>query len=207
MTSAVKWASLIWQKSMLTQINNDELEDNQLIRLTLSGDKKAFEVLVRRYQKLVYNVTYQLVKSHETASDLTQETFLKAFASLSTFNQEMRFKPWLLKIGSNSALNTLRDRKDVDSFDAMLEDNPQAEPPGKHDVEKEVEWRLSQTMLSDTLDELSPRYKQIFLLRYHNDLSYEDISEITGEPQTTIKALLFRIREKLRKKLTAKMQA
>lgn len=199
-----KWSNSRGQELAMPQVSQ-QLDDAQLVRQTLSGEHKAYEVLVRRYQKLVYNMLYQMVPSHETAADLTQETFMKAFRALSTFRQEAKFKPWLLRIASNSCINLLRDRKECDSLEALLEENPQAEPPGRVDVELEVEWKLSQQMLNDALTKLPPRHRQVFMLRYQHDLAYEEIAEVTGEPVTTIKSLLFRIRETLRKNLANMM--
>lgn len=184
----------------------DELDDAQLIRASLKGDKRAYEVLVRRYQKLVYNVVHQMVRSHETASDLTQETFLKAYRALPSFRLEASFKPWLLRIATNACLNVIRDNKAVDSLEATLEDSPHMEPASRENVETEIEWRFTQQMLDDALSELPPRHRQVFVLRYQHDLSYEDIAEATGEPVTTIKSLLFRIRERLRKTLSHKLE-
>jgi RNA polymerase sigma-70 factor (ECF subfamily) len=191
----------IAQESRQTEADGD----GRLVGLTLSGDGKAYETLVRRYQKLVYNVLYQMVLSHETAADLTQETFLKAFKALGSFRQEVSFKPWLLRIASNTALNYVRDKKDSGSLDQLLEENPALEPPAKQDVEAEVAWRLSQAMLLDALGSLSARHRQFFILRYQHDLSYEEIATITGESETTIKSLLFRIREKLKAVLAERM--
>jgi hypothetical protein len=67
---------------------DDSLDDSSLVKACLSGDKRAYEVLLRRYQKLVYNVLYQMVHSHEMAADLTQDTFLKAYRALGTFRTE-----------------------------------------------------------------------------------------------------------------------
>ncbi len=183
-----------------------DLDDGRLVSHTLKGDGNAFEVLVRRYQKLVYNVLYEMVRNHETAADLTQDTFLKAFRSLSRFRQEASFKPWLLRIATNSGLNWIRDSKNEDSLEELLEENPSAEPAGREDVEAEVAWRLSQAQLSEALTELPVRYRHVFVLRYQHDLSYEDIAAIVDEPVTTIKSLLHRVREKLRKTLLDKME-
>jgi RNA polymerase sigma factor (sigma-70 family) len=95
----------------LSALNIEKLSDNELIALTLSGQKRAFEGIVRRYQKLIYNVAYQIVQSHETAADLTQDTFLKAYKALGTFENKAKLKPWLLKIASNTALNQIRDSR------------------------------------------------------------------------------------------------
>lgn len=186
-------------------MQQDGLDDSKLVVQTLSGNLKSYELLVRRYQKLVYNVLYQMVLNHESASDLTQDTFLKAFKSLRTFRLENTFKPWLLRIASNSALNFIRDRHECDSLDSALEDNPGSEPAAAHDVTEEVDWRLAQSALAEELSRLPVRHRQLFILRYQHDLSYADISTVTGEPETTIKSLLFRIRERLRGALSNRM--
>ncbi len=200
-----QWQGAWLNRATLGRTEKELLDDSRLVSLTLSGDSKAYEVLVRRYQKLVYNVLYQMIQSHETASDLTQETFLKAFRALASFRLDARFKPWLLRIATNSGLNWIRDTKEQDSLEAVLEDSPTSEPAGRQDVEEEVEWRLSQAMLSEALTQLPARHRHVFILRYQHDLSYDDIADAVGEPETTIKSLLFRIRERLRKMLLAKM--
>ena len=191
----------------MTRGDIEKMSDRDLIEATLSGGNKAYEALVRRYQKLVYNVLFQMFQNHETAADLTQETFMKTFRALSTFRSESPFKPWLLRIATNTGLNLIRESKirEHGSLDAMLEENPADEPSSKQDVETEVEWRLSQAMLSEALLSLSARHRHIFVLRYQHDLSYADIAAAMDEPETAIKSQLFRIREKLRKMLSEKM--
>jgi RNA polymerase sigma factor (sigma-70 family) len=152
---------------------------------------------------------YQMIQSHEAAADLTQETFLKSFRALATFRSEARFKPWILRIASNTTLNFIRDSKSRahDSLEEMLVDNPLAEPASADDVEAEVELRFSRAMLEEALRSLPERHRQVFVLRYQHDLPYAEIAMIVDEPETTIKSLLFRIREKLRKMLVEQSSA
>lgn len=178
--------------------NLDECHDFELVKKTRSGDNRAFETLVRRYQKLVYNVVYQMVRSHEASADLTQDTFLKAYRALSNFKSGCSFKPWLLKIATNSTLNYIRDRKSSSSLEELLEVNPAAEPTASDDVEAEVELRVSQQELFEALGNLPVRQRQVFILRYQHDLKYEDIAEITGASVSSVKSLLFRARDNLR---------
>jgi RNA polymerase sigma-70 factor (ECF subfamily) len=182
-------------------ILDQEPEDQNLIDLSLCGDTKAFECLLRRYQKLVYNLLFQMVRSHEVAADLTQDSFLKAYKSLRTFRRGANFKPWILRIATNSCLNYVRDNKQVSSLDAMLESEPAMEPVSTIDVEREVELKISQQELFTALEQLSSRQRNIFVLRYHNDLSYDDIATVSGETVQSVKSMLFRIRDKLRKVL------
>lgn len=209
LSGLVKGHWLHLKVDVLARSEIDKIEDSQLVALTLSGNARAYEAIVRRYQKLVYNVLYQMFHDHETAADITQETFMKAFKALPTFRKESPLKPWLLRIATNSGLNVIRSAKSKyhDSLDSMLEENPLDEPSSGQNVESEVEWRLSQAMLNDALMALPARHRHIFLLRYQHDLSYADIATVMEEPETTIKSMLFRIREKLKKMLSDKMMA
>ncbi len=178
---------------------DNEPDDQGLIDLALAGDSKAFEQLLRRYQKLVYNLLFQMVRSHEIAADLTQDSFLKVFKSLHMFRRGANFKPWILRIATNSCLNYLRDNKQSSSLDALLEAEPYMEPACSTNVEREVELRISQQELFTALEQLSARQRNVFVLRYYHDFSYEDIASIAGESVSTIKSMLFRVRDKLRK--------
>lgn len=200
-------AGLSAAKMVLMRPQHEAADDGTLVRLSLSGDGKAYELLVRRYQKLVYNVLYQMVRSHETAADLTQETFVRAFRGLAGFRAGAPFKPWLLRIATNCGLNWMRDCRLQDSLDELLEEDPGAEPVGRQDVESEVGLRLSQSLLLEALTRLPVRHRHVFLLRYQHDLSYEEIASITGDPETTIKSLLHRVRERLRRMLSDRMKA
>ena len=193
----------------MTRSDFELANDKELVSLTLRGNGRAYETLVRRYQKLVYNVLFQMLQSHESAADVTQDTFLKAYRALPSFRTEAPFKPWLLRIATNTALNKLRYSKahEHDSIDDLMDANSFAEPASKHDVEREVEWRLSQASLNEALAKLPVRHRHIFLLRYQHDLTYADIAVVTDETETTIKSLLFRTRDKLRKLLQDEMNA
>lgn len=179
----------------------NDAADQELIRLTLAGQARGFEVLVRRYQRLVYNVVFQMVNNHDYAADLTQETFLKAFQGLSSFRCSAPFKPWLLRIATNSTLNAIRYKKlhAHESLDEVLELDPGCEPASGYDVERIVELKITQVMLQDALQHLSVRGRMVFALRYQQDLPYDEIAIVLGVPVTTVKSLLFKTREKLRK--------
>lgn len=205
--SNIHWTRALSSRFVrITELEN--LGDNDLVKLTLSGNPKVYEALVCRYQKLVYNVLYQMRHNHDFACDLTQETFLRAFRALASFQKDRSFKPWLLRIATNIGLNAIRDSrlKIHDSLESLMEDNPQAEPASDENVETEVEWRLSLAMLKDALLGLPVRNRHAFILRYQHDLSYNDIAQIMEEPETTVKTLLFRTREKLRNMLLHRMR-
>jgi RNA polymerase sigma-70 factor (ECF subfamily) len=173
-------------------------EDNEIIALVIQGNHRAYEVIVLRYQKLVFNIIYQIVKQQDSAADLTQDTFLKAFQALNTFRQGAALRPWLLRIASNTALNHVRSTKPYQSLEQLLEDLPGQEPASNDDVEKKVESKMNEERLMEVLETLQPQHRHLFLLRYQHDLSYEDIGSVLDLPVTTIKSLLFRVRSKVR---------
>jgi RNA polymerase sigma-70 factor (ECF subfamily) len=175
-----------------------EKDDNELIVLVLNGNKRAYELIVFRYQKLVFNVIYQIVRQQESAADMTQETFLKAYQALPSFRAGAALRPWLLRIATNTALNHLRSAKPYQSLEQLLEELPGKEPVSNDDVEGEVESKLIEERLMEVLETLPPQHRNLFLLRYQHDLSYEEIATVLEQPITTIKSLLFRVRSKVR---------
>jgi RNA polymerase sigma-70 factor (ECF subfamily) len=177
--------------------------DNQLVALALYGDAKAFELIVRQYQRIMYNALFTMLQDHGKAADATQEAFLRAYKALPSFRADAALKPWLLRIATNVGLNMIRDDKvrQADSLDRLLDESPQQEPKSSLSVECEVENRLAMSKLSDAMNTLPARQRYIFALRYQYDLSYADIAHTVGESESAIKSQLFRTREKLRELL------
>jgi RNA polymerase sigma-70 factor, ECF subfamily len=176
-------------------------DDSKLIKATLAGNGAAFAALVKEYQGLLYNMILRLVDNNELAADLTQEAFLKSYRSLPQFNlgKSQSFKPWLLRIGSNVALDYLRKQRAELSLDQILEEEPQKEPSSGRSVSEDVEEQIFIEELSLALGQIPLRYRQAFILRYQFDLSYEDISKVMQENENTVRTLLFRAKDKLRK--------
>lgn len=175
-----------------------EVSDQNLISSAQKGDKKCFEVLVRRYQKQVYNIVFQMIRNHEQTADVTQETFLKVYRALDSFDNSREFRPWLLRIARNTTLNLIRARK----YEASLDDDSlYKEPVTESDASTEIDRKLSQKSFAQALSTIPANQKEAFLLKYQQDLSYNEISEIMGISISSIKSLLFRARENLRKKL------
>src|SRR3712207_1354722 len=118
------------------------LEDKELVTRTLAGDLRSYEELVRRYERLVGKVLYPYAKREISVEDLVQETFLRAYDRLETFNPEYRFKTWLLAIANNLGIDTLRRRREIVEFNPEThaaaprgpeaQPAPQALPPSLH---------------------------------------------------------------------------
>lgn len=177
-----------------------------LIKKAIAGDQKAYESLLKRYRNGIYNMIYQMIKNREEAEDLVQETFIKAFNSLDSYNDEYAFSTWLYKIAFNHSIDAIRKKK-LRTFPL---DKPIRLPDGEvhHEIrdetltpEKDFLFSEKKKRIQQTIDALPERYRTAIILRHREERSYEEISEILKIPLGTVKARIFRAREILKKKL------
>ncbi len=187
-------------------------EDNTDISAFLSGDREAFDRLVLRHKDRIFNLCYRLVGEYSDAEECAQETFVKVFRSLRTFRLESSFSTWVYAIAVNTCKNwrnssesrfwkrVLRfgwrspDREDPEDFEIEIED-PAPSPPALI-AEKE-----RNTMVQAAIDSLPLHYRTVIVLRHIEELSYEEIAQITGHNLGTLKSKLARARMELQRKL------
>ncbi len=176
-------------------------DESALIGKARKGDKEAFSQLVRLHQKRIYYLVYRFCRDHDAADDLAQETFVKAYMALDSFREEFRFSSWISTIATNLALNHLRRQKrQVSTEDYPIEEiiadpNPGADP-ARRLADKEIMAKLD-----DEVDKLPPEFKAVFVLRMHEELSYEDIAGRLGIEIGTVMSRLYRARTRLKKAL------
>jgi RNA polymerase sigma-70 factor, ECF subfamily len=185
---------------------DDAPTDRELLERAKAQDAEAFEALVERHRDRVYNVAFHLLRSENDAAEVTQETFLAAWKALPSFRGESEVSTWLHRIAGNFALMRLRKKKVQEKIE-----EPEGAPlfsdrgtlaemvadwaPNALGHALDAELRQAIQKASDTLPE---QYRQVFLLRDVDGLSYEQIAEITGESMSTIKSRLHRARLALR---------
>lgn len=190
----------------------DGADERILIRRTLSGDDDAFASLIGAHQSAVFNIAYRLVGDRETARDLAQETFLRAFRALDTFDQDRPFAPWLYRIANNLSLNWIkRARLLTVSIDAPPgAGEGDSAPSDIPDTSGEPATRLaqaeSQAQLRQAILSLPPDYRAVIELRHFQGLKYEEMAEILGLPLGTVKTHLFRARRLLRDQLGGRVR-
>lgn len=166
-----------------------ERSDLELVRLFQNGDEQAFNHLVLRYQEKVYWIARRYMGDHDHADDVTQEVFTRAYDALREFRAESSVYTWLYRITVNIALNALRRHKIRDFFrlDELMDiADTDAKSPQEH-VELEEERRL----VEEAIASLPEKQKSAFILRYHEELSYEEIARITGTSVGGLKANYF----------------
>lgn len=170
--------------------------DAVLVHAYLSGDAQAFEALFKKYQSSVFNLVSRMV-SGEDAYDLTQDVFCNALRALPNFRGESKFSTWLYSIARNVCLNRLRHRACAreDSLDEMCEEKPHAELPDESaDVEKIIQTHELQRIVNSVLATLSPEQRLLITLRDFEQLSYEEIGEVTDMSLSNVKSRLHRAR-------------
>ncbi|MDI9473211.1 MAG: RNA polymerase sigma factor [Bacillota bacterium] len=172
--------------------------DQELVAKTLKGHKSAFDELVERYAKKVYNLSLRMTRDPADAEDLTQEVFLRAYRSLNTYNPAYSFVNWILKIASNLCIDHLRRKGDVrDDSDELLSLEVQKTYP---DPESAALYSEQVSEIEKALMSLPPKYQLVMLLLYAEDLKYEQIAEILDEPIGTVKTKIHRARKILKER-------
>jgi RNA polymerase sigma-70 factor (ECF subfamily) len=178
-------------------------EERMLIVKAKHGDSGAYETLVRKYQRSIYYLCHRMTGAHQSADDLSQETFIKAFFALSKFNEEMSFFAWIRRIAVNSTLNYLKIRKREQPLNENNPSNNGDPGPNREMPEAKLEQKLMQQTLTKALRTLPADQRAIFILRVHEGQSYKDIAQILDIPTGTVMSRLSRARQKLRQAMTA----
>ncbi len=183
--------------------------DDDLIKLSLAGDTRAFEELAVKYQHKIYNLAYRYMGNDEDASDMAQEALIKAYRSLATFKGDSSLGTWLYRITTNVCLDELRKRKRTLHMISM--DEPVATTDGD-EIERDIpdpsptadiiyQYKETEVYLQSLINMLKPEQKTVIILRDVMDLTYEEIAEVLNCSVGTVKSRLSRGREVLRKKI------
>ncbi|RPD42275.1 RNA polymerase sigma factor [Chitinophaga barathri] len=173
----------------------DKLADKQLVHRALSGDAQAFGIIISNTEKLVAQIVCRMVSNVEDRKDLAQEIYLKAYKNLRVFKHESKLSTWIAQIGYNTCMDHLRKKKLL--FPGELMDSPGAGTADALLFRKELAGILQAGM-----EKLQPVYRTMITLYHQEELSYEEIGEITGMPTGTVKSYLFRARKALKEQLT-----
>ncbi|MFA6252312.1 MAG: sigma-70 family RNA polymerase sigma factor [Candidatus Paceibacterota bacterium] len=183
----------------------DNSSDEKLVEFFLSGEKESFEVLVFRYFKIIYNFCYRYVGDQNIAEDITQETFVKVWKNISRFDKSKKFKTWIFQIAKNTCIDYLRKKKSIPFSNFENEDGENVFVDNFADNAPLPDEIFRRKDLSDFLErvigELPVNHKMVILMRYKDELTFKEISEILNESIDTIKSRYRRGIISLREKL------
>jgi RNA polymerase sigma-70 factor (ECF subfamily) len=185
-------------------------EDKKLVKRTLEGDRQAFEMILKRHQLSLLNYIGRMVGDRELALDFTQDVFIKTYSSLHTYRPQFKFRTWLFKIASNHIIDYLRKKK-IDAFSidqkaSEYTNSPSFEiPSDEPSICTQIELSELTAKVEEVLKHLPPHFRELFVWRYVNEFSYEEIAEIKGLPVGTVKNRVFQSKELIRRCLEEKV--
>lgn len=178
----------------------DKVDDNYIAALIISDPAKGFRLLVEKYSSRLYWHIRRLVVIHEDADDALQNTFIKCWKSLEGFRKESALYTWLYAIATNEALMLIRKRNQlaetpIDDMAAILSNSSEGNTYFDGDE--------AETILQNAIQKLPEKQRTVFLLKYYDELTYEEIGEITGTSVGALKASYFHAVKKIEKIVTA----
>lgn len=166
-----------------------------LVESARTGDRMAFAGLVKLYQANVYSLCYRMLGEAAEAEDAAQETFLRAYRQLQSYDSSRPFKTWLLAIGSHHCIDRLRQRRSNQfSLDGEPDEEQAALPDPCPNPEEVSLEREQSARIRALLAGLAPEDRSVIVMRYWHDLSYEEIAETTGHTVSAVKSRLHRAR-------------
>ncbi len=167
----------------------ERLSDLDLVNEVRGGKRQAYTELMRRYQQRVYWTARRIVGSHEDADDVAQETFVRAYLALGDFRGDSSFFTWLYRIAVNLSLNVLRKKqvlgylRQSDIINRLL--------PADDDPHKDLEFAETTSRIEKAIAGLPEKQRAVFVMRYHDEMSYEEISQVLKTSVGGLKANYF----------------
>jgi RNA polymerase sigma-70 factor (ECF subfamily) len=185
-----------------------ELERTLLRRLR-DRDERAFRELIDAHRDRVFNITYRMLGNHAEAQDVAQEVFIAVFKTIDQFREESKFSTWLYRVTVNHCKNRIkylarrhdRDRDELDETSSAANAAINGAPPRHVQPDRALEGAQMEKLLQEAIATLDDDHREVVVLRDMEDLSIEEIVEITGMPDGTVKSRLHRARLALRKKM------
>lgn len=192
-------------------LDADPRSDAEVVAAVLGGDVESFEVLVDRYERRVFSLITRMTGNRDDAEELAQEVFLKLYRGLDSYDPAQPLRNWLMRIASNHTLNWLeRRRVETIALDpnergegglAWLAIDPSPSPAAR------AEAAETGAIVAAALATLPDNHRLVFVLKFMEDYTAEEIAGIVGAPRNTVKTWIFRAREALREELARRLEA
>ena len=184
----------------------ESMSDAACVRRLQRGETGAFEVLVQRHEKIIFNLVYRMLGDYDDAAETSQEVFLSAYRAIGQFRGEANFSTWLYRIALNHATTrrksmSARQKRLVPIDGADMVDDGQVGPA------ESLEKKELRESVQRALNELEPEDAAVILLRDLQDVSYEDVARVLKIPVGTVKSRLHRARQALKARLAAYFRA
>lgn len=189
-------------EELVSKLSPKAQKDYKLVVRALEGEQSAYAELMERYRESIYYMLLKMVNNTDDADDLTIEAFGKAFKRLSQYHPSYAFSTWMFKIASNNCIDFIRRerKKRTMSIDTGITNDDgdsvtfDIESDGRDPEEELIRDQKMETM-REVVMKLKPRYRELVILRYFKEYSYDEIAQELDLPLGTVKAQLFRARE------------
>ncbi|NTW62390.1 RNA polymerase sigma factor [Candidatus Saccharibacteria bacterium] len=176
---------------------NGSLSDSQILELVLRGQNDAYSLIVERYEDKLMRYALFILKDYDVASDITQETFIKAYIKLRSFNTNKQFSPWVYRILHNNAMNYIKRSKKTSSLGAVSEVDDNFLVSFKHD--KTMDRAMMDKRVRSCLGKLDVKYREVIMLSFFENLKYDEISDVLHIPKSTVGVRIRRAKMVLKK--------
>lgn len=185
--------------------------DRHLVDRVLRGDTRAFGIIIKNTECLVAGIVFKLIPVVEERKDMAQDIYLKAFHNLAGFKFQSKLSTWIARIAYNSCLSWIEKKKLILPGNLQDEDAYSLSPDSVHpryavssDSERQLFQKELSVILNKEINGLPPLYQTLITLYHQESMSYEELSQITGLPDGTVKSYLFRARKMLKENLLSK---
>lgn len=186
---------------MQTEPLTSPLSDVEIVARVLAGDRRLYEVVMRRYNQRVFRAVRSILKDDDEAQDAMQEAYVRAYLHLGEFRAESRLSTWLVRIAVNEALARLRKSKRTEPLDEEVEVVSMSRDPEQATSDEQL-----RVVLEEAVDALPEGFRTVFVLRSVEQMSTAEVAEIVGIPEDTVKTRLFRARGLLRQAVLARLE-
>jgi RNA polymerase sigma-70 factor (ECF subfamily) len=176
----------------------DPNADASLVRQCLAGDSRAFDALVRKYQKPLYHLALRMTRDRDDAMDIVQGVFVKVYQKLDSYDDRHEFFSWIYRITINESINFTNRAKRSEEYQSG--ESVVLAPTQETTRSAEA---LSQE-IAGAIDMLKPDYRMVILLKHYHDMSYQEMADALGVPEKTVKSRLFTARQQLKEILGAR---
>ncbi|MBN1520910.1 MAG: sigma-70 family RNA polymerase sigma factor [Candidatus Aureabacteria bacterium] len=182
-------------------METEKQKDQAVIGRVLSGERDAYEDIIKRYQAKICSVCYSVVHNYADAQDLSQDVFLRAYENLSKFSGKSSFYTWLYRIAKNVSIDFRRKHGKVTKVELIEGLNTGESDKGPSGPREDLNEKELGKVIREAIDELPEEQKEVIILREINGLSYNEITETLGCSEGTVMSRLHYARKKLAQKL------
>jgi RNA polymerase sigma factor (sigma-70 family) len=176
------------------------IDDKALVSQVLGGDRMAFKQLIKQHERLVAHMVARLVDHKEDREELCQDVFLRVYEKLGEFNFQSKLSTWVATIAYRHGVNHLRKKK-IEISDIPEEESFTAHFISDEDPEERLEDKEMNALVLKLVDQLPAQYKMVLTLYHVDQMNYQEIENVTGMPEGTVKNYLFRARNLLKEKV------